>query len=87
MKSAGLLFREIIFHQLNKSVKEKVCVVGATAGFRVKLNAKGRNVLIGNSFAGSVVAVYKRFFCKGRETFAFYSVTVILTCNENPSAL
>lgn len=50
----------------------------AAAGFRMELNAEGRNVCVGDSFNGSVVYVEERHFCKGRERSVFYSVAVVL---------
>ena len=82
------LFKGIAcLHQFKKIVEQKVCVVRAAAGFRVELNAEGRNVCVGDSLAGIVVYVDKAELGKRRQSIAFYCVAVVLACDVYTAGL
>ena len=59
----------------------------AAAGFRVELNAEGRNVCVGDSLAGIVVYVDKAELGKRRQGIAFYCVAVVLACDVYTAGL
>ena len=62
------LFSGIVrLHQFYEIVEQKVCIVRAATGFRVELNAEGRNVGICDAFNSSVVYVEERHFCVRRQ--------------------
>ena len=52
----------------------------------MELNTEGRDVCIGDAFAGVVVYVYKTEFCKRRQAVCFDSVAVVLAGDVDTAA-
>ena len=54
----------------------------------MKLHRKCRAVCIVNAFAGSIVYIFKAFFCDIRiNALWYYRVAVVLTGNKNPPGI
>ena len=78
---------DLAFHQIDKPVEEERGVLGTAASLGVELNGESGHIVVGDTLAGSVVAVHKAYLGVFGNAVIDDRVAVVLRCDEYPVGL